>query len=213
MNKNKKLINLLKSLIDIVFWFVAAIFSFVLIWGVLSLFDFVPGNMSTTFEVPVRLQNLNEFYAIEDLNEAYEGTHIEVKRAELEVRIRANNWTQALPVLLISVFFGLFLGISHCLSRFLFFIQRNQPFNKRNADYLRWIGVLIIGIAGYGFLMEYFTIYSYGDHFKVSNAIIVESPSFWDISFDVIFIGCIFLIIAEAFERGNYLQELEEQTV
>ncbi len=213
MNGKKSLLSVLLHLTNAGAGIIGLITSYLIFMALLAIIGLLPKNMDATFELPINIQNASAYYPAENLSQQFYSTHIEVKKAELEIMPRNRTWPQTLGYLQAAIYLSFFVGILISLSKILDNFNTDQPFISSNVKYFKWIGLLTIGIAVYEFFLEIIVTNIFADKFVVSNADILNAPSFWQINFIALFLGAVFLAIAEAFKKGVYLQKLEEQTV
>ena len=183
------------------------------IMALLAVFNILPFDVAGTFELPIKLKNMEQFYLAEDLHATYQSTHIEVKKANLEVLPKDKNWGQALLYFMGIIFcllnYFILVNLTHLLENF----QTTTPFKWDNSKYIRRIGWLTIAFPLYKYLVETIVIAIFQPHFSVENATIPGFASLWEINFPLIFLGLIILVLAEVFKTGADLQDLEAKTV
>ena len=213
MNGKKSFISTLLHLTYAGAGIVGFITAYLVVMALLAMIGSLPKNMDATFELPINIHHTASHYPIEDLSQHFYGTNIEVKKAELEIMPRNRTWPQTLGYLQAATYLAFFMGILISLSKILENFNSDHPFISPNVKYFKWIGLLAICIAVYEFSLNILITNIFADKFIVKNADIVSTPSFWKINFMALFLGAVFLAIAEAFKKGVYLQELEKQTV
>jgi hypothetical protein len=198
--------------------FIAAIISLIvcamfLLLIILSAVDVLPNTFNTTFEVPVRLLNLDEFYPLETNNPQFELTHIEVKNSSLEVLPVDSNVSQSLAYLIALVYVGFIASILYFLSRILLNFSNGVPFSSQNAKYVRNIGFFAIGIALYELFIHWSVSYLFADKFDLANIEILNGANIWEINWLSIFLGFVLLSLSTVFKTRTELKELEELTI
>ncbi len=213
MDHKKSLIWVLGSLTNIGIGICGLVSGYLAIMALLALFGQLPDKLAASFEVPVHLQKMNELYPVKNLHEDYYSAHIEVKDAKLEVLSSKKRWPQALVYLLAGIYVSLFFLILVKLSRVLKTFKTSHPFSWENVGHIRWIGALLVGLGLYEFLVSTVVARIFHDKFRVSNALMLEMPSFWDLNFVALFAGLVLLALSEVFKVGAGFQELESQTV
>ncbi|MEL6676183.1 MAG: DUF2975 domain-containing protein [Bacteroidota bacterium] len=173
----------------------------------------LPDKMVPTFELPITLSGLKDYYPVENLDPAFEAQKIEVKRAELEVLpSKGRQGLQALMYLYAALYVGCYGAILFFLSRTLQTFREEMPFPERNVWRLRWVGGIAILLSGLPWLMHTLVFRFLGEKFAFSQAY-ATPPSLADWDGGVLFLGIVMLALAEAFRQGTLLQDLEELTV
>ncbi|MEM7103975.1 MAG: DUF2975 domain-containing protein [Bacteroidota bacterium] len=186
---------------------------YLVVMGLVALFGLMPESMNATFELPVKLQNMEAFYEVTDHDNQVTSTHFEVKKANLEVLPSNRTWTQAICYFHGVLYLGFFIGILCCFGRILKAFNNGLPFEKVNSRLLTWIGVLTIGLAVYQFLIHVLVGAVFAGKFTISNAVVQSIPSLLEIDLVAIFLGLIFMAFASAFKKGADLEEFEALTV
>lgn len=213
MNPRISLSNFLYYLVNMLIGILGLIIGYLCLMALLALFGLLPNWLEASFEVPIQLKNPEKFYTPTDLDDRFYSTHIEVKNATLEVKPQQQSWSQTLAYLHAAVYLFFFLGILYFLSKMLDSFRISQPFLRKNIIYLRWMGMLTIGLGLYTFFVRLVISSIFRDKFSVAHANLIDTPSFWDINFVLLFLGMVFLTLTQAFNIGAKLQEFEDQTV
>jgi hypothetical protein len=133
---------------------VGLITGFLIVMSFIALLGGLPNKMNATYEVPITLKNMEDFYITKDLNSKYQSTHFEVKKANLEVLPTNKRWPQFLAFFLAGVYLALFLGILILLSNILKAFTEKKPFAWSNVRMIRWIGYITIAIGIFEFIIN-----------------------------------------------------------
>ena len=213
MKTKKTLVNTLYYITNTCLGALGLIYAYLLAMIVMALFGFLPNDLRATYELPLELHNAENYYTVSDLDSMYVSQGIEVKKAELEVLPDEPRWSQVFAYLQPVIYLGFFMAILHFLSKILVVFRSQTPFSISNVHYLRWIGLITIALGCYKFLIGLIVANTFYDKFEVKHATIIGGPSIWDFNYVAIFLGLVFLVLAEVFKTGHKLQELEEQTV
>lgn len=213
MENSSSLINILYFLNSVAIGIAGLITGYLVVLALLALFGILPANRDVTFELPVKLNNIQSNYPVTSHSTQYSSTHIEAKDVELEILPTKRTYPQFFAHLMAASFVGFYLAILLFLGRIINTIRNGTPFQKRNVASIRWIGILTISIAVYEFLIGWIITSIFSSKFSVENAEILSTASIWDINFITIFLGLVFLVVAEVFRYGKQLQDLEDQTV
>ena len=213
MDSKKSLLTIFHYSVNATTGITGLVSGYMIIMAFLALIGLLPKNMDASFEVPIYLENLPTNYPIEDLHPSFYNVGIELIGADLEIRPKNRTWPQTLGYLQGGLYVGFFFMIFYFLSKIIGEFRNDRPFSISNIKHFKWMGWLAISLAFYRYILGHLIAGIFADKFIVKNAVIIDGPSIWEINFIALFLGAVFLIISEVFKRGNYLQELEEQTV
>ena len=187
--------------------------SYMLIVGFLASVGILPKSFDASIEVPVRLDNPIAYYQAKSLDAAYLPKEIEIKKASLEVVPVNRSWPQGIAYAHAAFYLTFYFAILFFLGKIFRSFSSESSFSPNNPSHLRKIGFVAIGLGLYEFLVMLLVASYFHNTFEVQHAETLAFPSFWDINLLAVFMGLIFLSLAEVFNQGWELQELESQTV
>ena len=211
--------KLQKISVDVSYWITKTIFFiavlivvYMLVMSLTALFGVMPEKFFATIELPLILENTAANYPVTELNEELMSKGIEIKHVELEVLPHDNRTAQFLSYLHAAFYVSLISFILYRLLNFVSSVRSNDPFNGNNVKYIFQIGVTLLTLAVYDWLVRLITKISYAKYFVVNDARFAKVTVI-DINLELVFCAMIIMVLAQAFKRGNELQELENLTV
>ena len=193
--------------------FFGLVIPYVLFIALLAFTGLLPENFNAFFEVPIQLEEPSSFYSPHSLDENFEVRYIEIKKANLEILPREKNWSQSLAYVHASLYLSLYFFILYFLGKIFKSFKDGESFSAKNPNYIQKIGFLAIGLGFYEYLIILLSCIYFHDKFTLVNGTTIDFPSLWEIKFSAVFMGLIFLALAEVFNQGKELQDLESQTV
>ncbi|MEO1050918.1 MAG: DUF2975 domain-containing protein [Bacteroidota bacterium] len=213
MKTQRPLLNVLHVLTTVGSGLLGLITAYLLIVAIIALFGGLPEKMYATFEVPLSLHNTTSFYSPQEINSDFTVTHIEVKRAELEVLPKNTTWWQMIGYLHAALYIMHFFLVIFLLQRIFKDLKARHTFSRSHILRIRWIGLITISIGIYQFMVRLVVTRVFSGKFVVANADVAAFPTLADFNFVAIFMGMTFILLSEVFKEGTELQELEQQTV
>ena len=148
----------------------ALVSSLLLIFSIGALIGLLPAHFKSTYELPIKLNNVEQFYKVTNLNSSYQGTHIEVKKANLEVLPKNPRLPQFFAFLFAAIYIAMFSIILFLLARIIKDIHRDKPFSKSNPKRIKIVGVTVLIIGVMELLIKLIVSGLYHDKFEISNA-------------------------------------------
>lgn len=185
---------------------------YLFVMAALAIVGFLPEKLAATYEIPIYLHGAESFYPVATSNPSYSISHIEVKRAELEVLPQDRTWPQALAYMIGAFYVGLFCMILFKLSKVLDSFG-SAPFQRSNVHHIRWIGLCVIVLGVFQFVLNTVAGQVFQGQFTAEHATLATAPSFQNINFVALFAGLVMLVLSSVFNTGAELQELEELTI
>lgn len=182
-------------------------------FAILGLFGVPEKGRGLTFEVPISLNEPSAYFHPKSLDASFSVSHIEIQKANLEVKPQAKAYFQSLGYFHASLYVGFFLGILIFLAKLLKYVKEGDPFNPGNSYSIRNIGLLSIGLGVYEFLFMFGITRFFHHKFTLDHGHTLEYPSIWDMNLVAIFLGLVFISLSQVFKHGFELQDLESQTV
>lgn len=184
-----------------------------LLASALAAFDVLPAKFYASYEVPIELHKLNEYYDLTELSAAYDDVYIEVKKANLELKSKSSNISQVSMFLYGGLYMAFWACFIFLLYRILTSINSASAFAAKNYKRIRNLGIMVIVYS----LFEPF----FGLIFRLGLKDLEQHiPDFIEIQnlrisldFTEIFLGLLLIVLAEVFRQGYELKTLEEQTI
>lgn len=193
--------------------FFGLVIPYVLFIALLAFTGQLPENFTAFFEVPVQLENPSSYYKPHSLDENFQVQYIEVKKANLEILVKERSWSQSLGYIHAGIYLSFYFFILFFLGKIFKSFKDGESFSSKNPARIRKIGFLAISLGFYEYLIILFSCVYFHDKFELVNGTTIAYPSLWEIKYSAVFMGLIFLALAEVFNKGKELQELESQTV
>lgn len=186
---------------------------YMLFIAMLAFTGLLPEKFDAFFEVPVNLKNPTTYYSPSSLDEHYSVKYIEIKKANLEILPTERRWSQSIGYFHGAIFLAFYFAILLFLGKIFKSFKDGEQFSIENPAHIRKIGFLSIGLGIYEYLVMVFVCAYFHEKFELLNGTTISFPSLWEINYSAVFMGLIFLSLAEVFNQGWELQELESQTV
>ncbi|MEM8892719.1 MAG: DUF2975 domain-containing protein [Bacteroidota bacterium] len=193
--------------------FFGLIIPYVLFIALLAFTGLLPENFNAFFEVPIELEEPSAYFAPHSLDENFEIRYIEIKKANLEILPKERNWAQSLAYVHASFYLSLYFFILYFLGKIFESFKDGESFSAKNPTHVRKIGFIAIILGFYEYLIILLSCTYFHDKFELAHGTTIPFPSLWEINYSAVFMGLIFLALAEVFNQGRELQELESQTV
>ncbi|MEL6256289.1 MAG: DUF2975 domain-containing protein, partial [Bacteroidota bacterium] len=147
------------------------------------------------------------------LDENFSIKYIEIQKANLEILPSERRWSQGIGYLHGAFYLGIYFAILLFLGKIFKSFKNGEQFSINNPSHIRKIGFFAIGLGFYEYLIMVFVCVYFHDKFILLNGSTISFPSLWEVKYSAVFMGLILLALAEVFNQGWELQELESQTV
>ena len=184
---------------------IAAYFTLMSILGAVNA---LPNKMRISIEVPVRLQNINNYYKAKAVKNDFEAVRIEVEDARLKAIPTDGRMSQFLGYLIAAIYTSFFGLILFQLLKVLETFKNNQPFTQKNVSNVRRIGWLTLSLVLFELVIHFWAKILYQDSFSVSGAIITDTSIWEEIEYIALFLGLVILALSEVFKKGATLRKM-----
>ena len=203
---NKRLIALLGSMVNILWWIALPLLSGLFIY-IMYLLIF---NDNLNHNIPINIPSNDFEFSITPNKPEYRWVAIDKIKGQLILNTDNNAMWFAVAFALVVATFFLILAIIYNLRKIFRSLRAGEPFAYENFARLQKIGLFVLSFAVLDFGRSLFNRYLLSQHFSNYGK---DYKVKLDLGIDIILIGLLILVFAEIFRHGYKLKTENESFI